>query len=47
MLIEWHYIASGKPQQNAFIESFNGRLRVSRTHSKARNNGQSKYGGQL
>jgi putative transposase len=25
--IEWHYIASGKPQQNAFVESFNGRLR--------------------
>jgi len=25
--IEWHYIALGKPQQNAFIESFNGRLR--------------------
>ncbi len=23
----WHYIASGKPQQNAFVESFNGRLR--------------------
>lgn len=26
-LVEWHYIAPGKPQQNAFIESFNGRLR--------------------
>jgi putative transposase len=25
--IEWHYIAPGKPQQNAFIESFNARLR--------------------
>jgi putative transposase len=25
--IEWHYIAPVKPQQNAFIESFNGRLR--------------------
>ena len=25
--MEWHYIAPGKPQQNAFIESFNGRLR--------------------
>src|SRR3546814_12627339 len=25
--IEWHYIAPGKPQQNGFIESFNGRLR--------------------
>jgi hypothetical protein len=24
---EWHYIAPGKPQQNAFIESFNARLR--------------------
>lgn len=26
-LVEWHYIAPGKPQQNAFIESFNGKLR--------------------
>jgi putative transposase len=25
--VEWHYIAPGKPMQNAFIESFNGRLR--------------------
>jgi transposase InsO family protein len=25
--VEWHYIAPGKTQQNAFIESFNGRLR--------------------
>jgi putative transposase len=25
--IGWHYIAPGKPQQNGFIESFNGRLR--------------------
>jgi putative transposase len=25
--IAWHYIAPGKPQQNAFIESFNARLR--------------------
>ena len=25
--IEWHYIAPGKPQQNGFVESFNGKLR--------------------
>jgi putative transposase len=25
--IEWHYIAPGKPTQNAFVESFIGRLR--------------------
>ena len=25
--IEWHYIAPGKPMQNGYIESFNGRLR--------------------
>lgn len=27
MRIDWHYIAPGKPQQNAFAESFIGRLR--------------------
>jgi putative transposase len=27
MQIDWHYIAPGKPMQNGFIESFNGRLR--------------------
>ena len=25
--MEWHYIAPGKPMQNAYIESFNGRMR--------------------
>ena len=25
--IDWHYIQPGKPIQNAFVESFNGRLR--------------------
>ena len=25
--VGWHYIAPGKPQQNAFVESFGGRLR--------------------
>jgi len=25
--VEWHYIAPGKPQQNGFAESFNGKLR--------------------
>jgi putative transposase len=25
--LEWHYIAPGKPTQNAFVESFNGRFR--------------------
>ena len=25
--LDWHYIAPGKPVQNAFTESFNSRLR--------------------
>lgn len=25
--VGWHYIAPGKPQQNGYNESFNGRLR--------------------
>ena len=25
--VAWHYIAPSKPQQDAFVESFNGRLR--------------------
>jgi transposase InsO family protein len=25
--VDWHYIAPGKPMQNGFIESFNGRMR--------------------
>ena len=27
MAIEWHFIAPGKPMQNGFVESFNGRMR--------------------
>ena len=27
MGVEWHYIASGKPMQHGFCESFNGRMR--------------------
>ena len=38
--VEWHYIAPGKPMQNAFVESFNGRFRdevsVRRDRSAAR-----------
>ncbi len=25
--IEWHYIAPGRPMQNGYVESFNGRMR--------------------
>jgi hypothetical protein len=24
--VEWHYIAPGKPMQNGYVESFNGRM---------------------
>jgi transposase InsO family protein len=26
-VFDWHFIAPGKPMQNGFIESFNGRMR--------------------
>ena len=25
--IDWHYIAPGKPMQNGYVESFNGKMR--------------------
>ena len=25
--VDWHYIEPGKPMENGFIESFNGRFR--------------------
>lgn len=25
--VAWHYIAPGKPMQNGYVESFNGRMR--------------------
>lgn len=31
---EWHYVASGKPVQNAFVESLNGRLRDERLNEQ-------------
>jgi transposase InsO family protein len=27
MGFEWHYVAPGKPMQNGYVESFNGRMR--------------------
>lgn len=33
--VGWHYIAPGKPQQNAFAESFIGRLRAMATQQPA------------
>lgn len=27
MQVEWHYIAPGRPMQNGYVESFNGRMR--------------------
>ena len=29
--MEWHYSAPGKPMQNGYVESFNGRMRGSRS----------------
>lgn len=28
--VDWHYIVPGKPMQNGFVQSFNGRMRPSR-----------------
>ena len=25
--VDWHYIAPGRPMQNSYVESFNGRMR--------------------
>jgi transposase InsO family protein len=42
--VEWHYIAPGRPMQNGYVESFNGRMRdellnetlfLSLTHARA------------
>jgi len=33
--VEWHYIAPGKPVQNAFAESFIGRLRDELLHARS------------
>jgi putative transposase len=34
--VTWHYIAPGKPMQNAFVESFNGRLRDELLNERSR-----------
>ena len=48
--IDWHFIAPGKPMQNGFVESFNGRMRdecLNETCSAAcrRPAGSSRHGG--
>jgi len=30
--VDWHYIAPGRPMQNGYIESFNGRMREEPVH---------------
>jgi putative transposase len=44
--VEWHYIAPGRPMQNGYVESFNGRMRdellsetlfISLTHARVEN----------
>jgi len=40
--VDWHFIAPGKPMQNGFCESFNGRMRDELLNERLRLNGTSR-----